>query len=397
MEKLKKTYLFLAYLTFNCLVTFVLLNAILGIAFFARDRMTNPGGVDERVRGYREKFVDYDAYTRTTRADVTALLDEYDAMGTAGLQYKPWVQFRNPTVKGRLLNTDENGFRATAKPEGRPARPVKVYVFGGSTTFGYGVADKDTIPSYLQASLEHRYPNMAFVVRNFGQAYYYSTQEQALLLEMLRDGDVPDWAVFIDGGNDTAQLALKHDEPIFSPALSRVWNQSAGEMPSATFAPVSRLPVGRLISGLRKRILKNSHEVSSQHTLIMNDTQLSDKERREIIDYVVKHYSNNLRITRAVTREFGVDALFVWQPHPSYKYDRQLHKRFPFDGPVPGYLIGVFERMERYQEPNFLFLGGLTERPEKSYVDDVHYNEVVNEQIAKQIAKLIQVDAKRQE
>jgi hypothetical protein len=98
----------------------------------------------------------------------------------------------------------------------------------------------------------------------------------------------------------------------------------------------------------------------------------------------------NMRITRAVCREYGIKCLFVWQPHPSYKYDKKLHKTFPFEGEIPAHYGRVFTHMERLVAPDFLFLGHLTEgMTKKVYVDDVHYNEAMNEEIAIKISQAI--------
>ena len=384
LQMLRRVYALLAYMTFNCILAFVALNVVLGGLFFVWDRAKASSGTDGRVSAYREKFTDYQAYSRTRPSDVTALLDEQDAMGRVGLQYEPWVQFRNPKVSGRLLNTDDRGFRATRQPQPHPGEPVKIYVFGGSTTFGYGVPDGETIPSYLQKILETKHPNVPIMVRNLGQAYYYSSQEQLVLFSLLKTGDMPHWAIFIDGGNDTAQLALRHDEPIFTPAVKGMWSG-----PASGDSFIWRLP-GRLVQAIARRIGRDANESTSaaadQHRLIHSDANLSETERAQIAGYVVSHYLANLRITRATCLEFGVHCLFVWQPHPAYKYDRRLHKTFPFEGQVPEYFTRVYARLENHRATDFLFLGDLTDtRTAKSYVDDVHYNEAINEQIAERI------------
>ena len=64
---------------------------------------------------------------------------------------------RNPAGASILkyINVDENGFRMT-KNQG-PWLPspkyFNVFLFGGSTTFGYGIPDHQTIASYLQEFL----------------------------------------------------------------------------------------------------------------------------------------------------------------------------------------------------------------------------------------------------
>jgi hypothetical protein len=120
-----------AYQRFNCIVLLVVVSVSLGAVFFVRDRV-KPGKaeIDTRVSSYREKFADLKAYTRMPTAEVAAFLDEQDAMAQVGLQCEPWVQFRNPEFQGRLLNTNERGFRATRAPEVCSGKPVRVHVFG---------------------------------------------------------------------------------------------------------------------------------------------------------------------------------------------------------------------------------------------------------------------------
>jgi lysophospholipase L1-like esterase len=262
-------------------------------------------------------------------------------------------------------------------------------VYGGSTTFGYGVPDDHTIPSYLQQQMEQKSPGRAILVKNFGQGFYYSSQEQQLLFRALKSGDVPDWAIFIDGGNDVAQLALRHDEPIFTPAMKRAWStvSSGGQR-----ANLNWIPMVRLVDALARRLrpAQGNSADSPQHQLIKSDAHLSAQEKNAIQQFIIARYTRNMRIVRAVCREFGVRCLFVWQPHPAFKYDRTLHRTFPFDGPVPAHHGRVYAHMQTLASADFLFLGDLTEKAtRKVYVDDVHYNEDMNEQIAIRISEAI--------
>lgn len=379
--KIKNAYKTLAYLTFNVIVLVVALNLILGAFLFAYDMMFR---VDATVRSYRERFVDDNAYMRTPAGDVAAYLDEQDEMGSIGLQYEPWVQFRNPAFQGRLLNTDQRGFRETRAPAERPGDPLAVYVFGGSTTFGYGVPDDHTIPSYLQRVLEQQRPEQAILVKNYGQGYYYSSQALLVFLSLIKNGEVPSWAVFIDGGNDTSLLSVRRDEPVFTPAVKRLWARR-GSLRSS----LEGLPMARFANGVARR-LADPQTVSIQsdwNRPILSDDHLNETEIEEIVEYVVTRYRSNLRIRRALCQELGVKCLFVWEPHPAYKYDRSLHKNFPFPGKVPEYFKRVYARMELTRDSDFLNLADLTQHStRKVYVDEVHYNEPLNELIAARIA-----------
>jgi hypothetical protein len=53
---------------------------------------------------------------------------------------------------------------------------VYYFVFGGSTTFGYGESDNLTIPSNLQYYLREAFQTDQSAVYNFGRAFYFSSQ-----------------------------------------------------------------------------------------------------------------------------------------------------------------------------------------------------------------------------
>lgn len=402
MERQRKTagelYKAMALVSFNLVVLVVAFNLVLGAVFLIRDyARRDKAPVYDQVSAYRERFEDLDAYARISQVDARRFLDEQDAMSTVGFQYEPWVQFRNPEFHGALLNTDGAGFRKTTTPRARGRPPFRIAVFGGSTTFGYGVPDEHTIPSYMQTLLETRYPDRSPSVKNFGQGFYYSSQEMLLFIREIKENQIPDWAVFIDGGNDTAQLAPGQDEPVYSPTVKALWDRRRGIAPPQMALDYSWIPMVRLANGVAAKWLPrtqahpevtvNANAPDKLRRLIYRDVDLSEEAKQEIVDYVVSHYTDNLRLLRAICREYGIRCLFVWQPHPGYKYKASLHRTFPFKDGVPEYFRGVYARMSRYRSDDFLYLGDMLEHvTEKVFVDDVHYNEVLNERIAARIS-----------
>ncbi|HYC30152.1 MAG TPA: hypothetical protein VEB42_15065, partial [Chitinophagaceae bacterium] len=64
-------------------------------------------------------------------------------------EYEPWIEFRNINYKGKFVNVD-NGLRKSVpasfiNPSSKDT--IDIFFFGGSTTFGFNVADNETIPS----------------------------------------------------------------------------------------------------------------------------------------------------------------------------------------------------------------------------------------------------------
>ena len=67
-------------------------------------------------------------------------------------EYAPIVEFEIRPMSGTYVNASQHGFRVNARQA--PWPPVRgafnVFVFGGSTAFGWLLPDRDTIASQLQ-------------------------------------------------------------------------------------------------------------------------------------------------------------------------------------------------------------------------------------------------------
>ena len=222
-----------AFITFSFIVLIVLFNLGLGGLYFVHDSLVQRDSlIDSRVQPGRDKYVDLQAYSRLSAAEANAFLDEQDVFGSNGFLYAPWVQFRASEFHGQWLNTDSHGFRRTKAPRSSDPASLKVFVFGGSTTFGYGVPDDYTIPSYLQTTMEEGGSQRRVLVSNYGQGYYYSSQEMQLFLGLIKKQIIPDYAIFIDGLNDIGlrkrDRGLGYDDPWFTPEIRSLWDAKRG-------------------------------------------------------------------------------------------------------------------------------------------------------------------------
>src|SRR5260370_18598918 len=162
---------------------------------------------------------------------------EFDRMGQdETFIYQPWVGFSERVFHSPRLNVDETKPLPTRRTiqngSSRGGRPLIIWTFGGSTMFGWGVPDNETIVSYLSAILSRDLPNRAVTVTNHGHSYYFSSQELLLFQILLRHGDRCDVAVFLDGLNDSFPYSIK-DIPEFTDRMSMAMDREQQRNPTA--------------------------------------------------------------------------------------------------------------------------------------------------------------------
>jgi hypothetical protein len=371
-ERFSRIYVSSALLLVNTLVIFLVVNALAYPILFLYEFSPEADPVTEKYGEERLRMV----YPHLTADEIRELLHE---TWSRSFVYEPFTQFSERPYQGKYVNVDSNGFRVSKDQAAwpPPAGDINIFLFGGSTTFGYGVEDSQTIASHLQESMRnslHRGVN----VYNFGRGFYYSTQERILFEALLASGHVPELAVFIDGLNDF----YHHDgNPLFTESLGRF---VSGEIRKITF--FSKLPVTRLFHALLGDNGKGSSATPGGHP---GNVRHDDPE---VLGGVIARYFENKKIIEAVAASYGVKPVFVWQPVPTFNYDDSHH---PFAGPDSerhmfsryGYPLMKSYTDDHAQGANFLWAADLQQDHRRPlYVDQVHYTGEFSRQLADFIA-----------
>lgn len=247
----------------------------------------------------------------------------------------PYVYWRSGPYQGRYINVRSNGLRFTANNAsanpGSSSKPLKLFMFGGSTMFGLGARDDHTIPSLLAAMLR-RDGVKTVEITNYGQIGYVSTQEVIELSEQLRRGDVPNLVIFYDGINDAAasyqdgvagvpqnefNRAREFDllnganparrRALYAAAGTTFLNHTAlGELARVLGARYAR----RLFSHIQNRLPYNRMKVGMR---IQRNWDL-DNDSAALPKETVAVYLENMRLVEAEGKRFGFAGLFYWQP-----------------------------------------------------------------------------------
>jgi hypothetical protein len=371
-----------AVIALNTAILFLLVNGAASIV----ERATQPPTVESRRTAVDERTGTplSPVYPGMSDDDIVQLLTETWSRTHA---YEPFTGHTERPFAGRYVNVAEHGVRSNrvANPWPPPAEGT-VFVLGGSTTFGVGVADSQTIPSYLERELRARI-GPGIHVYNFGRGYYYSSLERALFARLIEERAVPTVAVFIDGLNDFIL-----EEPPYAGRLRQFMD---GTLPRPTAAGslavvrVGRRALARLTAGRGNRSASGPDPVAVHTTQAVRDSTVMP---------VIERYLTNKRMVEAIAASEGIATLFVWQPVPVHGYDNRYNPYLP----RAGWVVRSGERTrfgyERFAQVRdsapsaygLLWLADMQREDTTAlYVDQVHYTAALSKRIAERIADAI--------
>lgn len=362
-----------ALVLLNCVVVFLVLNVMVWLGLRLANAFAPPSNVVVQKYGDAELV---SVYPGMAEADIRRLLDECWKLQRG---FQPYVHFREVPFTGRFVNVHPAGFRRSADqapwPPDREA--FNVFFFGGSTTFAYGLADGDSVPSQLQRALRER-GHRRVAVYNFGAGSYQSTQEKIHFSELLVDGYRPQMAIFLDGLNEFAFPHVPQDTDLL--------RQQLGDKRALRLRALASVLDGLPLAQLARAMMRSAHYPAGDPSSVPGRT-----ETMELAESVSRRYLENLRQIAAMSRSAGVVPVFVWQPTPYYRYDA-THHPFYERGGVNRHASAGYGRMREIiaREPPqapFFWAADIQEHlREPLYVDSVHYTAAMARRLAEWIA-----------
>lgn len=299
------------------------------------------------------------------------------------------------------------------------------WVFGGSTTFGYGVSDNQTIPYYLS----HLDSGLAYI--NFGAPAYHQNLEIEKLILLLKKGYRPKRVIFVDGLNDIFRMFNNNYHPMEIPnhsfaAYSLDYNIRMINDVIANLKYVIRgIPLIQYFTKI-KTDARINHDVDSVSrissdydyeniytidALYNTNPELHFKIQKSIFfgvddvepyaDKILYYYKLNNEFISKIAEVYGFEYYVFLQPQG------RMSEENPFIIDVSKYmkshqyrnmnsiLVSIRSHIEQNMLPNFYDISDSDKNCLDCYVDMAHYNPELSREIAQKILDIINKDIQR--
>ncbi|OAN54994.1 SGNH/GDSL hydrolase family protein [Magnetospirillum moscoviense] len=230
------------------------------------------------------------------------------------VRFRSYVDWRREPYQGRHTTVDAGGSRRHFEPS-VPLSGKTIGVFGGSTVWGTGVADADTIPAQLQAALP------GVVVFNEGESGYMSRNSLDRLINLANQNQMPDVVIFYDGVNDIehqcepgSRINAHHFEDQINRGLE--WQaQGKGQSLAVMLGRIGDMVFLEHTRDMAQRIVKRSRMMAGKegvqaievHWMCAGDS----RRTRQVVSTLIE----NWRIAHAIVTARGGHFLAVLQPN----------------------------------------------------------------------------------
>ncbi len=294
-----------------------------------------------------------------------------------------YVQWKGRPFHGDLINVDDQGIRRT-EFNSNDSQALQLSFFGGSTTRGAGVEDKDTIPSLVARELNK---TGRYRVKNCGEMAYFSTQEvMAFYLELMH-GNIPDIAVFYDGVNDVLTAGYEPGDPAKFSGFQRWIDLQNSHLDWSDF----------LKSKWRSSCLFQALQFVGliPKSTFFYDKQFSASLIEERSKRTVEAYLFNKNVISALAKQFGIKVYFFWQPYLFSQTKKHLSLReqetLNSSSPVLKEIASrVYSTVAAQSPSNLHNLSDVFDNVEGGiYYDQCHIAARGNEIVAREIVKTL--------
>lgn len=329
----RRKWLFRAILTAG--LALVLLLLFVGAEVVLR--ITRGKQLDERISTLERLVTSNVRYNRALFAGYAGREDEakahFDADRNTRAIHRPFIEYRRPpNYHKNGVDTNSLSYRGPEFEIEKPKNVYRILIYGGSFVWGTGaLKSEETISGHLERLLNaDAKDGRRYEVINCGETGYQSTQE---IVFLAIEGVYlqPDLVIFIDGVNDSSMgySNLPAGYPKSFDRFNELLTEAARAHDDKMFTLDDELEYLRRIratlwsvgsSEILKQLNKTMSQPEGERRLDESQSALRSEE------FALRH-SHNLRIARALSKEYGFSLVAAIQPIPLFFKPLHPHEK----------------------------------------------------------------------
>jgi hypothetical protein len=212
-------------------------------------------------------------------------------------EYFDFIGWRRQPYSGKTITVDSAGIRRTLQVDADPGLDTRsIGFFGGSTMWGTGVDDRNTIPSLFSAATARQ-------TINYGESAWISQQSTNQLLRLAIDDAVPDVVVFYDGVNEVLHRCestnTHHSGPLETEFRAKI------SWPYVSSLRYAIAPVMRWVGDIKAGAIFKSRSADLPYDCDVN-TEKSQQVARSLVE--------NWIVAKSIAERHGATFLPILQP-----------------------------------------------------------------------------------
>lgn len=312
-NRVKRIYNTIAIVFLNLVILFIVVEAGSALILYAYGHIQSP---EQTEKPYKYDPRENLTYYQQQEWGLDHWKELYDSVDPI---YQPYVGWKKRAYHGNLINIDESGLRITPN-YWQPSEPsISIFCFGGSTMWGDGSPDWGTIPAYLAEITNAEHSPQSIEVINYAGGGFISSQEVMQLIQQIKYGRIPDIVVFYDGVNDTGVAYNKSeadipliDSLLIEPEDGIRWVRGQLEQETETQGLRGKLSNLNSVRVIRGGLYKLFGYTVSAPKAVSDENLEIDINKLSL--EVVSIYLKNMEVVDALSKKYGFDYYFFWQP-----------------------------------------------------------------------------------
>lgn len=291
----------------------------------------------------------------------------FQELGEQKAEYRSYIGWRSLAYQGDTININKQGIRITPQSEFASKESPLVVFLGGSTMWGFGADDKNTIPALFSKISDGQFRTL-----NLGDGAYRAFQGYIFLTMQINEGLKPDIVISYDGYNEgwigfrSEQEATSHDRE--SQIRSLMKGQDSLDKHDLSFRDFFLGPITAFITKLKLTYVYRYKEDKDD---FMYDLSQERTER------VARALLDSWMLTKVLAEQNGALFVCVLQPNAAVGHPNLEHLKIDSKSLEPylnQYLYPMVLKLLQhpdYKELSnyFIDLSGIFEGNERIYID----------------------------